>query len=179
MRGHRRGGRFTVHARDNDSAFVPHDGSESLGPSHRPLGGTAGCDQDGVVLLNGRGENDQLGLLRVFCAMLVIKFQTESLQAFHLERNGLVRPAHPVTKLEQERGNATHPAAGNADQVNAVVFAREKSRQIEFSLRRHAAVYRSMVSTTALAALRDESRAEFFDIRCKRRGSSMIWRNLR
>jgi hypothetical protein len=38
-----------------------------------------------------------------------------------------------VSELEQERGNATHPAAGHADKMNAVMLTREKSRQTELS----------------------------------------------
>src|SRR5947209_6729317 len=109
---------------------------------------------------------------------MVEKFQTESLQAFHLERDRLVRATDVMAKFEQKRGNPAHPAAGHSDQVNAVMLACEKSRQIKISRRCHVKVYRSIVSTTAFAALREESRAEFFDIRSKRTGSSRISRIL-
>jgi hypothetical protein len=33
-----------------------------------------------------------------------------------------------MSELEQERGDATHPAAGHADKVNAVMLTGEKSR---------------------------------------------------
>ena len=74
-------------------------------------------------------------------------------------------------ELEQERGNATHPAAGHADKMNAVMLAREKSRQTELSrpgFHAAAVVYFSIVSTTAVAAFLVESLAAFCDIRSRR-----------
>ena len=167
-----------MHSSDQDSALIAHDRSESFRPPHHRLGGAPGCGQNWVLLLNGRGKNDQLGVLCVLWAMVMEKFQTESLQAFDLERDRLVRAADAMAKFKQKRCNPAHPAAGHSDQVNAVMLACEKSRQIKISQWRHVAVYRSIVSTTAFAALCDESRAEFFDIRSKRTGSSIISRIL-
>src|SRR5437879_13048868 len=81
-----------------------------------------------------------------------------------------------MSELEQERGDAAHPAAGHADQMNAMMLTCEKSRQTELHPhRRHTAavVYFSIVSTTALAAFLVESLAAFCDMRCRRPGSSM------
>ena len=38
-----------------------------------------------------------------------------------------------MSELEQERGDAAHPAAGDADQMNAVMLTGKKSRQTELS----------------------------------------------
>ena len=75
-----------------------------------------------------------------------------------------------MSELEQERGDAAHPAAGHADQMNAMMLTCEKSRQTELHPRRHTAavVYFSIVSTTALAAFLVESLAAFCDMRCRR-----------
>ena|SRR5438105_543398 len=73
MRGHGRGRRLAVHSSDQDSVFIPHDRGQSFCSSRYPLGGAAGREQDWVFLLNGRGVNDQLGLLCILCAMLMEK----------------------------------------------------------------------------------------------------------
>src|SRR5439155_1273812 len=94
--------------------------------------------------------------------------------------------AHVMRRVQsafaQERGNAAHPAAGHADQMNAMMFAREKLRQTELHARgRHTAVfvYFSIVSTTALAAFLVESLAAFCDMRSRRPRSSMKGRSFR
>ena len=76
-----------------------------------------------------------------------------------------------MSELEQERGDATHPASRHPNQMNPMMFAGEKSRQTELSpCRCHAlvVVYFSIVSTTALAAFRVESLAALSDIPCRR-----------
>ena len=76
-----------------------------------------------------------------------------------------------MSELEQERGNTTHPAAGHADKMNAVMLTGEKSRQTELSrpgFHAAAVVYFSIVSTTAVAAFPVESLAAFCDIRSRR-----------
>ena len=55
-----------------------------------------------------------------------MKAQAEPLQAIDFERADLVRAAHFVSELEQERRNAAHPAPGHADQMNPVPLAREE-----------------------------------------------------
>src|SRR5256714_13827285 len=72
--------------------------------------------------------------------MLREELQTQSLQTFHFHRNRFVRSAHLMSELEQKRGDAAHPAAGHADQMNAMMLARKKSRQTELHPhRRHTA----------------------------------------
>src|SRR5205807_8476934 len=103
--------------------------------------------------------------------MLLEKLQTQSLQAFHFHRLRFIRAAYLMSELEQERGEAAHPTAGHADQMNAVMFTREKSRQTELSrpgFHAAAVVYFSIVSTTAVAAFRVESLAAFCDMRSRR-----------
>ena len=76
-----------------------------------------------------------------------------------------------MSELEQERGDAAHPASSHADKMNAVMLTREKSRQTELSrpgFHAPAVVYFSIVSTTAVAAFLVESLAEFCDIRSRR-----------
>ena len=58
MRGHGGSGRFAMHSRDQNSALIAHHRSKSFRPSHHRLGGAAGCRQNWVLLLNGRGVND-------------------------------------------------------------------------------------------------------------------------
>src|SRR5438105_5747834 len=97
-----------MHSSDQDSALIAHDRSESFRPSYHPLGGAAGCDQDWVFFLNGRGENDQLGFSCLLWAMVMEKFQTESLQPFHLERDLLVLATDAMAKFNEKRGDTAH-----------------------------------------------------------------------
>ena len=71
-----------------------------------------------------------------------------------------------MPELEQERGDAAHPAAGHADQMNPVMLARQQFLQIEFRGERHDSdcVYLSIVSTTSAAAFFGARRAEFSDM---------------
>src|SRR2546422_11300440 len=103
--------------------------------------------------------------------MLLEKLQTQSLQTFHFHRNRFVRSAHLMSELEQKRGDAAHPAAGHADQMNAMMLARKKSRQTELHPhRRHTAAvgYFFICSTPPLAAFFVGSFVPFFDMRCRR-----------
>ena len=171
MRHHGRGSGFTVHAADDDAAFSLHDGGERFRAPRRSRFRLARANENWIVGPDRRGVDDQLGIGRVLRAMLLEKLQTESPQTFHFHRNRFVRSADLMSELEQERGDAAHPAAGHADQMNAMMFAREKSRQTELHARgRHTAVfvYFSIVSTTALAAFLVESLAAFCDMRCRR-----------
>src|SRR2546423_15351173 len=65
--------------------------------------------------------------------MLREELQAQSLQTLHFHRNRFIRSAHLMSELEQQRGDAAHPAASHADEMNAVMLAREKSRQTELS----------------------------------------------
>src|ERR1700730_1852104 len=114
--------------------------------------------------------------------MLLEELQTQSLQTFYFHRLRFIRPAYLMSELEQERGDAAHPAAGHANQMNAMMFARKKSRETELSrpgFHAAAVVYFSIVSTTAVAAFLVESLAAFCDIRSRRPWSSMKGRIFR
>ena len=58
----------------------------------------------------------ELGIARVFGAMLRDESADQPLQPIRLERADFVGAAHLVPELEQKRGDAAHPAAGDADQ---------------------------------------------------------------
>src|SRR5438046_8886647 len=88
--------------------------------------------------------------------MLLEELQAKALQTFHFQRNRFVRSAHLMPKLEQERCDPAHAAAGNTDEVNPMMLARKKSRQSELNAHgRHSAavVYLPIVSTKGLRAL--------------------------
>src|SRR4051812_43626911 len=76
MRRHSRSGRFAVHAGDHDSALAGHDCRQRLGATHQlPAEGTS-VHEDWVVLLDRRGKNYHVGIIRVLRSML--RMETES-----------------------------------------------------------------------------------------------------
>ena len=62
--------------------------------------------------------------------------QAELREPLGFERARLVRAAHIVPELEQERGDSAHPAPGNADQMDRVPLLGEEFLEIEFRRRR-------------------------------------------
>src|SRR5205809_5020335 len=127
MRRHGRGGGLAVHAADDDAAFSLHDGGERFRAPSRSRFRLARANENWIVGPDRRGVDDQLGFGRIFRPMLLEKLQTQSLQTFHFHRNRFVRSAHLMSELEQTRGDAAHPAAGHSTQMNAMMFACEKS----------------------------------------------------
>src|SRR5438876_3684763 len=79
VRDHRRGGGLSVHANDDDAALARHDGSQRFGAAHHRFARFARADQNGIVDLDRRGKNDQLGVLCLIAAMLLVKMQSEPL----------------------------------------------------------------------------------------------------
>ena len=68
MGGHRGGGGFSVGAGDTQSVLIPlHDGAPGLGPLiDRDAPGYSAGDL-GVIIVDGGGANDQLGVLQIVC----------------------------------------------------------------------------------------------------------------
>src|SRR5438105_15166881 len=128
---HGRGSGLAVHAADDDAAFPLHDGGERFRPPRRSRFRLARANENWIVGPDRRGIDDQLGIGRVLRAMLLEKLQTESPHTFYFHRNRFVRSAHLMSKLDQERGNTAHPAAGPADQMNATMVAGGNLRQTE------------------------------------------------
>src|SRR5438105_10280159 len=108
---HGRGSGFTVHAADDDAAFSLHDGGERFRAPSRSRFRLARANENWIVGPDRRGIDDQLGLGCVLRAMLREESQAQSLQTFYFYGNRLVRSAHLMPELQQERGDAAHPAA--------------------------------------------------------------------
>src|SRR4030095_7903363 len=69
VRRHRCRGRFSMHARDDDSAFAEHDCGEGFSAANRGNLARTRVRQNRVVLLNRGGKNDQLDAAGVLCPM--------------------------------------------------------------------------------------------------------------
>src|SRR5690242_10000458 len=95
--------------------------------------------------------------------MLPIKFQAEPLKPCGFLRIQFVRTADVVTKLQQQPGNPTHSAAGDADQVNTMALSSQKFSQV--GIFRHDWVNFSIVIATRFAASPGASCNAFSDIR--------------
>jgi hypothetical protein len=61
--------------------------------------------------------------------MLLLEAKAEPLQSFGLCRCNLVRAAHRVPQLDEKAGQTAHPASGNPDKMNFMLFGGQKSRQ--------------------------------------------------
>src|SRR5207237_9054775 len=123
MRGHPRRGRLAVQASDDYPALRPHDRSERFGATHRRFPRIARAEENRIVDLDRGRKNNELGVARVLGAMLLMKIQARALQSLRFERAQLIRAADLVSELEQKRGDSTHPAAGNTDEMDLVSLA--------------------------------------------------------
>ena len=85
MCGHGRSGGFAMHATNNDPAFILHDCRQRFCASRRTRSRFAGAKENWIVHLDGGGIDDEFGLSGVFAAMLLKKFQAQTLQPFHFE----------------------------------------------------------------------------------------------
>src|SRR6202011_3754075 len=94
--------------------------------------------------------------------MFLIKLQPQLLESPCLRRIEFVGPAHFVAELKEKSGNSAHAATGDADQMNAMTFARQKFRKID--ILGHHRVNFSMVVATRSAASRGARLADFSDI---------------
>jgi hypothetical protein len=126
-----------MHADDNDAEFPAHDCGERFRAAQQQFFMRARIDQDRVLVSDGGGMNDDLGCARVFRAVLAAKLQTELLQSIGFERSDFIGTTYLVTELEQKRRDPAHPAARDADKMNAVPFLREQFLQIGFRRARH------------------------------------------
>src|SRR5947207_15124016 len=146
-----------MHATNDDPAFPLHDCRQRLCTSRRARLRFAGANENWIIWPDGGGIDDELGVSGVFAAVLLEKSQAQALQPFHFERNRFIRSAHLVAKLEQKGRDTAHAAPGHTDEVDAMMLARKKTRQIELGrpgFHLATLVYFSIVSTTALAAFR-------------------------
>ena len=129
-----------MHARDDDAAFAEHDGGERFGATNRRRAANPCLGTNRIVLADRGRVDNQFGIVRVFSAMLQMKAETEALQPLGFYGQRFIGSAHRVAKLEQQRRDAAHPAAGDADQMHAMPFLRQEFLQIEIR-RGHRVMY--------------------------------------
>src|SRR5215472_8173167 len=100
VRCHRRCSRFAVHSCDENCALVSHDSGKRFSASHDRFSKIARAYQDGIVALDGGGENHELCLACMFSLMLFVKTQPKPLQSFRLQGANFVRTADRVPELK-------------------------------------------------------------------------------
>ena len=122
--------RFAVHAGDDNAALGLHDCSDGFRPAQQWLSGITSRDENGVVVPDGGGKNNKLRGVRVLWPMLSTKPQPQPLQSICLCGCGLVRAADCVSELDEKSCETAHAASRHTDEMNPMVFARQKSRQI-------------------------------------------------
>ena len=67
-----------MHSGNDDAPFLAHDGSKRFGAARNSFVRLIGAGQNRIIAFYGRGKNYQLGLTRVFRAMLLLKLQAKT-----------------------------------------------------------------------------------------------------
>src|SRR4051794_9480857 len=130
MGRHGGGGCLAMHSGDHNPAFGLHDCSDGFRATEKQFSATARREENWIVVLNRGGKYNKFRSVGVLSEMLFMKTQAKSLQSLSLCRGDFVRAAHYVPQFEKKRGKTAHTASRNTNEVNPMLFGRQKSRQI-------------------------------------------------
>ncbi len=118
-REHRGGRRLAVRAGDGDAAVALHQSREGLGPPHHAQPALARGDQLGVLGLDGRRDDDGVGLGDVRRVVADPRVDADGTQ--RRDTTGVLRvaAAHGHPTRHQDARDAGHACAADADHVHA------------------------------------------------------------
>ena len=117
-RDHRGGRRLAVRAGDGDRLLEPHQLAEHLGAAHHRQEPLAGELQLGIVALDRRGDDDDLGVAEIGRVVADRHRHAEPAQALDVGVLGDVGALHPVAEIDQHLGDAAHADAADADEMH-------------------------------------------------------------
>ena len=72
-----------------------------------------------IVLGNGAGHDDDVGALDLLTALADEDLRTEAFEARTGVRTGEIRTGDAIALIEQDLGDAAHPGAADADEMDA------------------------------------------------------------
>ena len=120
---HRGGGGLAVAAGHRDPEFLqPHQLGQHLGPGDHRHMGRAGRHDLRVVLLDCRGVDHHVGVLKIFRRMADPDHPPKSAEPLGDRAQPDVGAAYLVAEVEEHLGDAAHADAADADEMNFFGF---------------------------------------------------------
>ena len=123
---HRTRRRLSVHPRDDDAFFLPHDRRQRIRPPHHRDAEFHRCVKVRVPRLNRRRVNHQLCLADFRRVRRRGKIQPERLQPRRLDSRRLVAPTHAMPERNTKPRDPAHARARHPNEVDAARFRRKK-----------------------------------------------------
>ena len=105
-------------AGDGDRLLEPHQLAEHLGATHHRQEPLAGELQFGIVALDRRGNDDDLGFAEVGRVVADRHRHAEPAEPLHVGVLCDVGALHPVAEIDQHLGDAAHADAADADEMH-------------------------------------------------------------
>ena len=126
-RGDHRGRRgLAVRAADRDRPFEPHQLAQHLGAPHHRHEAGARRQHLGIVLLDRRRHDHDLGVADIVGAMADLDLDAELGEAARVGAVGEVAALHLVAEIVQHLGDARHADAADADEMDEADIERQR-----------------------------------------------------
>ena len=87
-------------------------------PAHDRQQFLAGADQFGIVLADGRGDHNHIGIAEITGAVAGKDIDALAAETLHIGAIGLIGALHPVAEIAKRLGDAAHPDAANSDEMH-------------------------------------------------------------
>ena len=114
---HRGRRRLTMRAGDRDRPFQPHQFGQHLGAPHHRHAPRPRRDDFGIIGLDRRGHDDDLGGIEIFRAMADRDANAEFSEPLCIGALGEIAALHLVTEIVQDLGDAAHADAADPDEM--------------------------------------------------------------